>query len=368
MADFSGAPVSDAYYQRVDANNQQSARNLQSLAQMMTLQRQQQEMAQAPEDRMLKRRLIESQIGEQDFKMAQSRIAQAKEAEKQALISEWSALPDTDPRKPMLQQKLRVLIDPGNALDPAKTSNLPWYVQRGPDGKTRIDPAYQEFEAMKASKGGTKVNMPAAVTPVTIQDPNNPNATIIIDGRTRQVLGAGPKMTETGKANYKQAQTMQGLGSDLQRAEDLLMGQVRDSEGNVTKGNLPTGSGIGSLYDAAAGFVGASPTGAAEADALRTVAGRLVQKVPRFEGPQSDKDVALYKQMAADAGNDKIPRERRLMAVQKMREIYQGYEDGSKGRLLQEQFATGGQSSGGKIGVPKNRTDIRSQADRILGL
>lgn len=153
MADFSGAPVSDAYYQRVDANNQQSARNLQSLAQMMTLQRQQQEMAQAPEDRMLKRRLIESQIGAQDFKMDQSRIAQAKEAEKQALISEWSNLPADDPRKPILQQKLRVLIDPANALDPAKTSNLPWYVQRGLDGRTSIDPAYAEFEKMKSREG-----------------------------------------------------------------------------------------------------------------------------------------------------------------------------------------------------------------------
>jgi hypothetical protein len=42
---------------------------------------------------------------------------------------------------------------------------------------------------------------PAAppVTPVTIEDPNDPNKTLIVDGRTRQVIGAGPKATEAGK-------------------------------------------------------------------------------------------------------------------------------------------------------------------------
>jgi hypothetical protein len=37
------------------------------------------------------------------------------------------------------------------------------------------------------------------VTPVTIADPNDPNKTLIVDGRTRQVIGAGPKATDAGK-------------------------------------------------------------------------------------------------------------------------------------------------------------------------
>lgn len=187
----------------------------------------------------------------------------------------------------------------------------------------------------------TNVHNAGAVTPVTIQDPTNPNATIIVDGRTGKKIGAGPKLTETGKANFKQATTMQGIGGDLQAAEDLLLGNVRDSEGNVTKGNLPTGSGVGSLLDSAAGLVGITPSGAGEADALKVVAGKLVQKVPRFEGPQSDKDVALYKQMAADAGNEKLPRDRRLKAVREMRSLYSGYEDGSRGALVQSQINSG---------------------------
>lgn len=179
------------------------------------------------------------------------------------------------------------------------------------------------------------------VTPVTIQDPNDPNSTIVIDGRSRQVLGRGPKMTESGKANFKQMQSMQGLGADLQTAEDLLMGQKRDSEGNVTPSTLPTGSFLGSIADTVGGAVGISLPGAPEAASLKAVSAKLVGKVPRFEGPQSDKDVALYKQAAGDAGNEKLPRETRLAAIRTMRDIYSGYENGARGRLLQNQISGG---------------------------
>lgn len=177
---------------------------------------------------------------------------------------------------------------------------------------------------------------PPPVTPVTIQDPNDPTGmgTIVIDGRTKQVLGKGVKMTDAGKIDAKTQQTMTGLGADLQAAEDLLTGVTRTSDGQVVKGNLPTGSGIGAVYDAAAGFFGATPAGAAEADSLKVVAARLTQRIPRFEGPQSDKDLALYKQAAGDAGNEKLPRLRRIAAIKTMRSIYAGYESGARGRLV----------------------------------
>jgi hypothetical protein len=178
------------------------------------------------------------------------------------------------------------------------------------------------------------IQNPQPVTPVTIQDPDNPNQTIVIDGRTRAVLGRGPKMTEAGKIDATAMKAMSGLGADLQKAEDLLMGVARTSDGQVVKGNLPTGSGFGSAVDAVSGFFGGSPSGAAEADSLKTVAARLVGRVPRFEGPQSDKDVTLYKEAAGNVGNEKLPRERRLAAARTMREIYSGYETGERGRIL----------------------------------
>lgn len=191
--------------------------------------------------------------------------------------------------------------------------------------KTKPNDPYQEVGEPIESDKGTSVNVAAPVTPVTIQDPKNPDATIIVDGRTNKVIGVGPKLTQTGTANIKKQAAMEGLASDLKTAEDLLTG--------VATGSKPTSSGAGAAYDYAASLIGVAPEGSAEADELKVVAGRLVQKVPRFEGPQSDRDVQLYKESAADAGNSKIPIARRLAAVRRMRMLYEGYESGERGRI-----------------------------------
>lgn len=220
--------------------------------------------------------------------------------------------------------------------------------------KTRPNDPYQEVGEPIESDKGTSVNVAAPVTPVTIQDPANPNATLIVDGRTGKTIGVGPKLTETGRGISKQMVASQGLGKDLQMAEDLLMGQVRDSEGNVTPGNKPTSSIIGKGTDFLGSVVGYAPSGANEAKSLEVVGGRLVQKVPRFEGPQSDKDVALYKSMAADVENASLPISTRLASLRTMREIYSGYEDGSRGKIIQDQLmGRGTNATAGKISPQK---------------
>ena len=220
--------------------------------------------------------------------------------------------------------------------------------------KTKPNDPYQEVGEPIESDKGTSVNVAAPVTPVTIQDPENPNATIIVDGRTGKKIGVGPKLTETGRGVQKQMLASQGLGKDLQMAEDLLMGQVRDSEGNVTPGNKPTSSIIGKGVDFLGSVVGYAPNGANEAKSLEVIGGRLVQKVPRFEGPQSDKDVALYKSMAADVANASLPISTRLAALRTMREIYSGYEDGSRGKIIQDQLmGRGTNATAGKISPQK---------------
>lgn len=54
------------------------------------------------------------------------------------------------------------------------------------------------------------VAAPPAVTPVTIQDPNDPTgaATVVIDARTNRTLGKGPKLTQTGTAEQKLVASM----------------------------------------------------------------------------------------------------------------------------------------------------------------
>jgi hypothetical protein len=58
---------------------------------------------------------------------------------------------------------------------------------------------------------------------------------------------------------------------------------------------------------------------------LKVLEQQLVQQVPRFEGPQSDKDVASYKAAAGDVGNPNIPIASRMGALQILIDLNKKY-------------------------------------------
>lgn len=171
-----------------------------------------------------------------------------------------------------------------------------------------------------------KVHQDAPITAVTLQDPNNPNGTIIVDGRSGRMIGQGPKLTDAGKLENKRQFNMQGIGATIQEAEDTLTGKAT--------GTKPTQSGVGTAVDAAGSLIGKSPAGAVEAAKLKAIGGALVSKVPRMEGPQSDKDVMLYKEMAGKVGDSTIPIDQRLGALETVKGIWSKYE-----RLNPDAFA-----------------------------
>lgn len=109
--------------------------------------------------------------------------------------------------------------------------------------------------------------------------------------------------------------SMGGLGETISSAKRLL-------------GERPTASGAGNIYDNVAGFFGATPSGAKEAQALRAVGGALVSKMPRMEGPQSDRDTQNYKEMAGMVGDATIPVERRKAALAEVERLWAKYEGG----------------------------------------
>jgi hypothetical protein len=86
-----------------------------------------------------------------------------------------------------------------------------------------------------------------------------------------------------------------------------------------------TSSGIGWAVDKLAQAFGAATPGAINAQALKVLEGNLVAKMPKMSGPQSDKDVALYRQMAAVIGDETIPYLQKAAALQTVREIQERY-------------------------------------------
>ena len=86
-----------------------------------------------------------------------------------------------------------------------------------------------------------------------------------------------------------------------------------------------TSGRAGASVDAALGFFGESTEGSRATASLKTLSGQLVAKMPRMEGPQSDRDVQMYKDMAGDLANPNLPRGDRLAALQTIRALNQKY-------------------------------------------
>lgn len=135
-----------------------------------------------------------------------------------------------------------------------------------------------------------------------------------------------------GEATAKREVGMSGVTGIIDQAESILLS------------GKPTSSLVGRGLDIVAGAVGASPEGAAESDQLKVLAGHLVSKMPRMEGPQSNYDVQNYKEMAADVGNPTLPIKRRLAALDTLKGIVKRYDN---------QASSSGGASGGWSARPK---------------
>jgi hypothetical protein len=138
--------------------------------------------------------------------------------------------------------------------------------------------------------------------------------------------GSNPKVVADKTAAETEARTT----TEAQSKRDFNMGGVTDivdqADAILSGETKPTSSRIGTAIDTAAALIGRAPEGAAQADQLKVLGGYLVSKMPRMEGPQSDKDVEVYRQMAADVGNSSLPIERRQAALTTLRGIVSKYD------------------------------------------
>jgi hypothetical protein len=82
-----------------------------------------------------------------------------------------------------------------------------------------------------------------------------------------------------------------------------------------------TGSGIGKGVDWTASLVGHATPGAVAIGKLKPIFDLGLKMVPRFEGPQSDKDTQSYRDAAGDIANPAIPAPQKLESAKVMLEL-----------------------------------------------
>ena len=121
------------------------------------------------------------------------------------------------------------------------------------------------------------------------------------------IEGAGKQGGTFAKAQASRANAIRDMDAAIPELKALI-------EPNSIL-DRSTGSGAGALADSAMAFFGRSTEGAQAAAALKPIADRFLKMVPRFEGPQSDKDVVSYKSAAADLANEKLPVATRRVAA-----------------------------------------------------
>jgi hypothetical protein len=173
----------------------------------------------------------------------------------------------------------------------------------------------QRDEALKRELAAGKQDAPIVQT----DDEGN---TTLWDRSGKKIADLG----KTGKVNatvFKERQAKAKLQSDLNAIIPNLENISRDG-GLIDQS---TGSGAGALVDIGAGFFGKATPGSIAVGRLKPLIDPVLKLVPRFEGPQSDKDTKLYQDAAGDLANPATPNPRKKAAAKEILEIYKRRRD-----------------------------------------
>jgi hypothetical protein len=134
------------------------------------------------------------------------------------------------------------------------------------------------------------------------------------DGKSLEAIPGGPVMAKTTDAQQKIVDAKSVL--DLLNIADPLIPKATSSYG-------------GAAIDQVARVFGSSTGGSEVAAQLQALEGALVSKMPKMSGPQSDKDVLLYKQMAGRIGDPTIPAASKQAAADVIWNLNQKYLEGA---------------------------------------
>ncbi len=130
----------------------------------------------------------------------------------------------------------------------------------------------------------------------------------------RQVIAKGGQTEQERKADVQTKQLKGSLNAAITSLEEM------SKEGGLL--DKATASGISALGDVAAGFVGYPTEGAIATGELQVLQDPILKMIPRFEGPQSDKDTLTYQQAAGQLANPTVPAAIRKAAAKTLIKLF----------------------------------------------
>ena len=128
---------------------------------------------------------------------------------------------------------------------------------------------------------------------------------------------AGPVTKNTTAPALKQAQQEESIRT--QRV-DAVLPEIKSLLSNARGGYASAG------VDFVGGALGYSTDNAKTTAQLKALSGQLVALMPKMSGPQSDKDVQMYREMAGNLADPTIPTETRLAALETIEKLNEKYK------------------------------------------
>ena len=214
-------------------------------------------------------------------------------------------------RKSALEQRLfeqqQALQARKEAAEQALAAKIELAKQAGADRRTLME---MQLQGRREIAGIMAANrQPQA--PVSIEDPRNPGKAILVP--PAQAYGQRPFQKPSiseQNAERKKQQTVRELDAAIVELE-----RASADGGLIDKS---TGSGAGAIRDAVGNFVGYATEGAQAVGALQPIYDMALKMVPRFEGPQSDKDTKSYQEASGQLANPKIPNATKKVAAREI--------------------------------------------------
>jgi len=232
--------------------------------------------------------------------------------------------------------------------------NKPQYIQENLGGVNRVSafpgmggaPTVVSEAKREATPGELLVDKRTREAVARGENPNIvANTTTDAAGNVTQFNKFGEVVGKVNAAGKPSATFEKTAALQKQQAKDLNLA-ITEIENAIKPGGLlekSTGSGAGKLRDAAGNFIGYATEGSIAAASLKPIADLGLKMIPRFEGPQSDKDTATYKEAAGELANESLPVARRQAAAKTVVRLMKG----RKGQFVNDVMATEGIGAAG---------------------
>ncbi len=218
-------------------------------------------------------------------------------------------------------------------------------------GKIAANPAaLEKFNAGDMAGALQAVNVKIART-ITVDKNGEARVMGITDGGRQIDLGPAQKVAgrdvplsdpvqkqkvEVAGAQVKQKglveQELKKL--DKRQKSTYALGTIEEAMTVLNSGEA-TGSIVGNVFDNLAAVIGFSTEGAQATSKLKLLQATLMLQQPRMEGPQSDKDVMLYRDAAAQIGDPNTPVATRIQALKALKRLHGKYAPKDMGDTTQ---------------------------------